>query len=137
MIAAFGHRKKRLADHRGHAEARVQAHGLRAQCMSVEAQAGDATARLPARRGGSMSELSRDDVIKILGEKPGDAAIAEIIATGISEGELRKARDLVIEDRKAHHPGPALEPGHISTVVDILERLHHGGLLGEAGSSLE
>jgi hypothetical protein len=84
-----------------------------------------------------MSELSRDDVVAILGPKLGDVVIAEIIATGISEGELKMARDLVIQDQKAHHPGPALEPGHISTVVDILERLHKGGLLGEAGSRLE
>ena len=84
-----------------------------------------------------MSELSRDDVVKILGPKLGDVVIAEIVASGITPEELKNARARVVRDQKAHDPGPALEPGHIATVVDILERLHKNGLLGEAGSTLE
>ncbi|MEA2904895.1 MAG: hypothetical protein QOI12_2282 [Alphaproteobacteria bacterium] len=82
-----------------------------------------------------MSELSRDDVVAIVGPI-GDAATAEIIATGISKDELVAARDRVARDRKAHDPGPALEPGPFAKVITILERLHKGGLLGEAGSTL-
>ncbi len=84
-----------------------------------------------------MSELSKDDVVALLGSKLSDAVIAEIIATGITPAELKAALHRVVVDQKAHHPGPSLEPGHISRVVDILERLHQGGLLGEAGSTLQ
>ena len=84
-----------------------------------------------------MSELSRSDVVRILGPRLSDAAIAEIIATGITEGELVSARERVLRDRKAHDPGPKLEPGHFGKVVDILERLRAAGIFGESGSTLE
>ncbi len=83
-----------------------------------------------------MSELSKDDVIEVLGPRLGDIAIAEIIATGITKDELVSAKARVVSDHKAHEPGPPQEPGHISKVVDILERLHSNGLLGAAGSTL-
>jgi hypothetical protein len=83
-----------------------------------------------------MSELSKDEVIAVLGPRVSDVVIAEIVATGITIDELRAALHRVVTDQKAHYPGPALEPGHISTVVSILERLHKGRLLGEAGSTL-
>ena len=81
-----------------------------------------------------MSELSRDEVVEILGPV-GDAMAAEIIATGISKEGLVAAHDRVVRDRKAHDPGAQLDPGAFATVVDILERLR--GLLGEGGSTLE
>ena len=81
-----------------------------------------------------MSELSRDDVVEILGPVS-DAMAAEIIATGIGKEELAAAHDRVVSDRKAHDAGPPLEPGPFAQVVDILERWH--GLLGEGGSTLE
>jgi hypothetical protein len=84
-----------------------------------------------------MSELSKSDVVRVLGPRLSDAAIAEIIATGITEGELVSAKDRVLRDRKAHDPGPKLTPGHVAKVVDILERMHSSGLFGEAGSTLE
>lgn len=84
-----------------------------------------------------MSELSRDDVVGILGPRLSDVVIAEIIGTGITPDELKLARARVVQDIKTHHAGPGLKAGHISKVVDILERLHSRGLLGEAGSSLE
>ena len=84
-----------------------------------------------------MSELSKAEVVELLGPKLDDAVIAEIVATGITKDELKMARHRVVSDQKAHKPGPSLDPGHISHVVDILERLHQGGLLGEAGSTLE
>jgi hypothetical protein len=83
-----------------------------------------------------MSELSKDDVIEVLGSRLGDIAIAEIIATGITKVELMAAKARVISDHKAHQPGPPQEPGHISQVVDILERLNTNGLLGAAGSTM-
>jgi hypothetical protein len=82
-----------------------------------------------------MSELSRDDVVEIVGPI-GDAAVAEIIGTGISKTELIAAHERVVKDLKAHNPGPPLEPGHFAQVVAILERARKHGLLGEAGSTL-
>ncbi len=35
-----------------------------------------------------MSELSKSDVVEVLGSRLGDIAIAEIIATGITKDEL-------------------------------------------------
>jgi hypothetical protein len=80
-----------------------------------------------------MAELSRDEIVEILG-RVSDAVAAEIIATGISKEELLAARDRVVRDRKGHDPGPPLEPGPVAEVVDILERTK--GLLGESGSTL-
>jgi hypothetical protein len=82
-----------------------------------------------------MSELSRDDVVAVVGAV-GDAAVAEIIGTGISKEELIAAHDRVVRDHKAHNPGPPVDPGPFSQVIVILERLHRRGLLGEAGSTL-
>jgi hypothetical protein len=84
-----------------------------------------------------MSELSRDEVVAILGRKLSDAVVAEIIATGVNKDELAAARDRALRDRKAHDPGPRLEPGRFAHAVEILERLHGGGILGEGGSTLE
>ena len=75
-----------------------------------------------------MSELSRDEVVEILGPV-GDAMVAEIIGTGISKEGLVAAHDRMVRDRKAHNPGAYAQ------VVDILERSR--GLLGEGGSTLE
>jgi hypothetical protein len=82
-----------------------------------------------------MSEVSNDDVVAIVGPI-GDAAVAEIIGTGISKDELVAAHERAVKDRKAHDPGPPLEPGPFAQVVGILERLHKGGWLGESGSTL-
>jgi hypothetical protein len=83
-----------------------------------------------------MSELSRDEVVAVLGPRISDALAAEIIGTGISKEDLVLAFQRVVSDRKAHGGGPALEPGHISRAVEILERLHSQGLFGEGGSRL-
>jgi len=83
-----------------------------------------------------MSELSRDEVVEILGTKS-DVIAAEVIATGITRDELVAAHDRVVRDRKAHNPGPSLSPGRFAKAVDILERAHARGILGEAGSTLE
>ena len=83
-----------------------------------------------------MSELSKSEVVAILGPRIGYAAIAEIIATGISRDELVAARERVLHDRATHDHGPKLEPGHVAQVIEILEGMHANGLLGEAGSRL-
>jgi hypothetical protein len=83
-----------------------------------------------------MSELSRDEVVEVLGPLS-DVIVAEVIATGISKDQLILAHDRVVRDHKAHNPGPPLDPGRFAQVVDILERAHARGLLGEAGSTLE
>ena len=81
-----------------------------------------------------MSELSRDEVISITGSI-GDAAAAEIIATGISKDQLAAAKAHVIQQHKTHKPGASLSPGPFAQVVEILDRTGKG-ILGEAGSTL-
>jgi hypothetical protein len=81
-----------------------------------------------------MSELSRGDVVAIVGEI-GDAAVAEIIATGISKNELVAAHARVVRDHKANDPGPPMDPGPFAQTVEILDR-NRDGLLGEAGSTM-
>jgi hypothetical protein len=83
-----------------------------------------------------MSELSRDEVVEILGPLS-DVIVAEVIATGITKDQLVVAHDRVVRDRKAHNPGPPLDPGAFARVIDILERARARGILGEAGSTLE
>jgi hypothetical protein len=60
-----------------------------------------------------MAELSYEEVVGIFGSL-GDVIIAEIIATGINKEGLEAARARVVRDRKAHNPGPPLEPGPCS-----------------------
>jgi hypothetical protein len=83
-----------------------------------------------------MAELSRDEVVAIVGPI-GDAAIAEIIATGITRDDLIAAHNRVVRDMKSDKPGAPLEPGRFTEVVEILERLRARGILGEAGSTLQ
>jgi hypothetical protein len=82
-----------------------------------------------------MSEISKADVVAVVGDV-GDAAIAEIIATGITPDELVAAHDRVVKAHRTRDPGPPIDPGPISQVITILERLGRRGLLGESGSTL-
>jgi len=84
-----------------------------------------------------MSELSRDEVLAVLGPRLSDVVVAEIIGTGITKVELVQAFARVVKDRRTHDPGQRMTPGHIASVVDILERLNQRGILGEAGSKLQ
>jgi hypothetical protein len=84
-----------------------------------------------------MAELSEDEVRSVLGPRVGDVLAAEIIATGVTKAELQAAYDRVVKDRKAHDPGPPVEPGRFGRVVDILSSLRERGMFGEAGSTLE
>jgi hypothetical protein len=81
--------------------------------------------------------LSRDDVLTVIGHPLSDAVIAEIIATGVTKDELAAARDRALSDHKAHNPGARLEPGRFAHAVEILERLHGRGILGEGGSTMQ
>jgi len=89
-----------------------------------------------SRWGRKMAELSYEEVRRILGSL-GDVIIAEVIATGITKEDLEAAHARVTRDRKAHDPGPPLEPGPFALVVDILGRSRGRGILGEAGSTME
>jgi hypothetical protein len=82
-----------------------------------------------------MTELTRDDVVEVLGQV-GDAVVADIIATGVTKDQLVVVRDRVVRQRKSHNPGPPLDPGPMAHAVEILER-RTKGLLGEGGSTLE
>jgi hypothetical protein len=84
-----------------------------------------------------VSELSEDDVKAVLGQGASDSLAAEIIATGITKEGLQAAYERVVNDRKTHDPGPALDPGRFARVVEILSNLQRAGLFGEAGSKLE
>ena len=79
-----------------------------------------------------MAELSRDEVVGVLG-RLSDVIIAEIIATGITKDELAAARERVVRDRKAHNPGPPLEPGPFAQVVESVNAGVAGGF--RAGST--
>jgi hypothetical protein len=84
-----------------------------------------------------MAELSRDEVLDVLGRKLSDAAVAEIIATGVTKAELAAARDRVLQQHKTHDPGPPLDPGPYAHAVEILDRLRGRGIIGEGGSVLQ
>ena len=85
----------------------------------------------------SMSELSKSDVVAVLGNRLSDTVIAEIVATGITRDELVTAKERVLRDRAAHDPGPKLTPGRFAQVVDILERIRKTGQLREGGTTSE
>jgi hypothetical protein len=82
-----------------------------------------------------MSELSKADVVAIVGPVS-DAAVAGIIATGITKDDLVAAHARVVQNNKTRDPGAPMEPGPFAKVVEILERLGREGPLGEAGSTL-
>jgi hypothetical protein len=84
-----------------------------------------------------MAELSHDEVVEVLGRRLSDVMHPRRSRVVGDEDELAAARERVLSDRKAHNPGPPLEPGAFAQVVDILERSPGRGILGEAGSTLE
>ena len=85
-----------------------------------------------------MSELSRDQVLALV-HPLDDATIAEIIATGVTRDELKKACAFYKSEKKqhAHHDIPL---GRVGRVISILERVGASireSPLGEGGSTLE
>jgi len=69
-----------------------------------------------------MAEISRDDIVAVLGPL-NDNVVAEIIATRVNKEGLIAAHKRILEDREKHDPGPPLEPGPVARVIEILERL--------------
>jgi hypothetical protein len=70
----------------------------------------------------SMSQLTRDDVIKAIGEAD-DVAIAEIIGTGATAEELAEAQAWIANDEPLMNAGRPLPKGRVGELVEILEEL--------------
>jgi hypothetical protein len=84
-----------------------------------------------------MSQLSRDQVVAHV-HPLDDAAIAEIIATGASLSEFKRACAFYARDR-ATHAHADVPTGRAGNVISILERVGAAvqpTVLGEAGSTL-
>ncbi len=84
-----------------------------------------------------MPKLTRDQVLAHA-HPLDDATIAEIIATGASETELKRACAFSASDRKSHSHAD-VPVGTVGAVISILERAGasvHDSILGEAGSTL-
>jgi hypothetical protein len=69
-----------------------------------------------------MAELSRDDIVAVLGPLE-DNVVVDIIATRVTKEGLIAAHKRILEDRERRDPGPPLEPGPVARVIEILERL--------------
>jgi hypothetical protein len=69
-----------------------------------------------------MAELSRDDIVAVLGPLD-DNVVVDIIATRVTKDGLIAAHKRILEDHENHDPGAPLEPGPVARVVEILERL--------------
>lgn len=83
-----------------------------------------------------MTQLTRDDVIKAVGEID-DVAIAEIIGTGATAEELAEAQAWLANDEALMNAGRPLPSGHVGELVEILEELEQdaddGDEVKEAG----
>jgi len=85
-----------------------------------------------------MSELSRDEVVALV-HPVDDATVAEIIATGVTLEEFKRACAFFVRQKKTHQP-EELPRGPVGRAIAILERVGlsvRGGLLGEEGSTHE
>jgi hypothetical protein len=70
----------------------------------------------------NMTRLTRDDVIKAIGEAD-DVAIAEIIGTGATAEELAEAQAWIANDEPLMNAGRPLPNGRVGELVDILAEL--------------
>ena len=73
-----------------------------------------------------MRSLSRDDVIKAVGEAD-DVTIAEIIGTGATVDELAEARAWLANDEPMINELRPLAQGRVRELVDILSELEEVG----------
>ena len=73
-----------------------------------------------------MTRLTRDDVIKAIGEAD-DVAIAEIIGTGATAEELAEAQAWLANDEALINAGRPLPSGRVGELVEILEELEAEG----------
>lgn len=69
-----------------------------------------------------MTQLTRDDVIKAVGEID-DVAIAEIIGIGATAEELAEAQAWLANDEPLMNAGRPLPTGRVGELVEILEEL--------------
>jgi hypothetical protein len=69
-----------------------------------------------------MTRLTRDDVVKAIGEID-DVAIAEIIGTGATAEELAEAQAWLANDEPLMNAGRPLPNGRVGELVEILEEL--------------
>jgi hypothetical protein len=69
-----------------------------------------------------MKQLTRDDVIKAVGEVD-DVSIAEIIGTGATAEELAEAQAWIVNDEPLMNAGKPLPSGRVSELVEILTEL--------------
>jgi hypothetical protein len=69
-----------------------------------------------------MTRLTRDDVIKAIGEID-DVAIAEIIGTGATADELAEAQAWIANDEPLMNAGKPLPSGRVGELIEILSEL--------------
>jgi hypothetical protein len=69
-----------------------------------------------------MTRLTRDDVIKAIGEAD-DVAIAEIIGTGATTEQLAEAQAWLANDEPLMNAGRRLPIGRVGELVEILAAL--------------
>jgi hypothetical protein len=72
-----------------------------------------------------MTRLTRDDVIKAVGEAD-DVTIAEIIGTGATAEELAEAQAWIDNDEALMNAGKPLPSGRVGELVEILTELELG-----------
>jgi hypothetical protein len=70
----------------------------------------------------SMTQLTRDDVVKAIGEAD-DVTIAEIIGTGATAEELAEAQAWIVNDEALVNAGKPLPSGRVGELVEILTEL--------------
>jgi hypothetical protein len=73
----------------------------------------------------NMTRLTRDDVIKAIGEAD-DVAIAEIIGTGATAEELAEAQAWLANDEALINAGRPSPSGRVGELVEILSELAEG-----------
>jgi len=74
-----------------------------------------------------MTHLSRDDVIKAIGDSVDDVTIAQIIGTGASTEELAEAQAWLANDEPLINDLKPLPHGRVGELVDILSELTEDG----------
>ena len=76
-----------------------------------------------------MSELSRDDVVDVLGPRVSDALAAEIIATGITSGEAGREADefMIVETMTLTRALELINKGEIRDAKTALVILYAAG----------
>jgi hypothetical protein len=70
----------------------------------------------------TMNRLTRDDVIKAVGEVD-DVTIAQIIGTGATAEELAEAQARIVNDEPLMNAGKPLPSGRVGELVEIVTEL--------------